>query len=63
MRKIYGVKTATYHEQAAFYCESYADAFRLSETVNEWQIKGGKHEAQDFIVSHWLVRKEARDDQ
>ncbi len=62
MRKIYGVKTATYHESAAFFCESYADAYRMSETINEWQIKSNQREPQDFITAQWLLPKEVRDD-
>ena len=62
MRKIYGVKTATYHESAALFCESYADAYRMRETINELQIKSNQHEPQDFITAQWLLPKEVRDD-
>ena len=61
MRRIYGVKTATYHDEAAFYCESYTDAFRLSETVNEWQCEANAREPQDFIVTKYLLEEGEKD--
>lgn len=57
MRRIYGVKTPKCRDEAAFYCESYTVAFRLSESTNEEDCNNNDMEPQDFIVTKYLVEE------